>query len=266
MHAGRSRLLTGPQAAAAGSGRRRAGSGRRRAGLADGAGLAHQPAGRCCCTGSVGRDDHRPTHVPTRTGAAVRAESCDHGRVSALLQQLPVLLGVLLGTVGTIVATSLADRARWRRSQSVRWDDSRLQAYVSYAETLKEVHAVAIRIHREKSGRTAATAEEASLARLLDAELRRTTAWEKVLLLGDPATVVAAREWHYAVGQVAQFARSAADDGAQWTELVHDANVTRDRFYEAARAGLGVGGGAVPQSDWLARGPRDAGPPDREPR
>jgi len=51
----------------------------------------------------------------------------------SLQDQLPALIGVAVGTVGTIVATGLADRSRWRRRQSVRWDERRLDAYVAFA-------------------------------------------------------------------------------------------------------------------------------------
>ncbi|WP_433457637.1 hypothetical protein [Micromonospora sp. CA-248212] len=62
------------------------------------------------------------------------------------MTQLPALLGVLVGTLGTILATTLTDRARWRRSQSTRWDERRLDAYVDYAHALKESYAVALRM------------------------------------------------------------------------------------------------------------------------
>ncbi|MFV2102973.1 hypothetical protein [Micromonospora sp. LOL_024] len=63
-----------------------------------------------------------------------------------LVGQLPALLGVLVGAVGTILATSLTDRSRWRRSQTVRWDERRLDAYAEFARVLKEVHTIASRM------------------------------------------------------------------------------------------------------------------------
>ncbi|MEV6596595.1 hypothetical protein AB0M36_06950 [Actinoplanes sp. NPDC051346] len=56
--------------------------------------------------------------------------------MSALTDQLPALLGVLLGTSGTILATGIADRSRWQRQQAARWDERRLQAYVEFANAV----------------------------------------------------------------------------------------------------------------------------------
>jgi hypothetical protein len=53
--------------------------------------------------------------------------------VQSFVQQLPALIGVLVGALATYAATSAAERARWRRTQSVRWDDKRLTAYAEDA-------------------------------------------------------------------------------------------------------------------------------------
>lgn len=50
---------------------------------------------------------------------------------NSLIQQLPVLLGVGVGTLATYATTSLADRARWRRERTARWDEARMRAYAS---------------------------------------------------------------------------------------------------------------------------------------
>ena len=135
------------------------------------------------------------------------------GRVNDLLTQLPALLGVLVGTVGTILATSLADRARWRRSQSVRWDERRLDAYVDYAHALKESHAVALRLtadHRPGS-RSHPIDREEGLVRLAEADARRAIVWENLLLLGDEPTVAAAASWRDAIWQVERLARGIVE-------------------------------------------------------
>ncbi|MBQ1034805.1 hypothetical protein [Micromonospora sp. C81] len=129
--------------------------------------------------------------------------------MSTLLTQLPALLGVLVGTLGTILATSLADRARWRRSQSVRWDERRLDAYVDYAHALKESHAVALRMTADlrPGSHSHPIDREDGLARLATSDARRTIVWENLLLLGDEPTVVAAAVWRDAVWQVERLAR-----------------------------------------------------------
>ncbi|MBM0207274.1 hypothetical protein ACIA47_01140 [Micromonospora sp. NPDC051227] len=170
--------------------------------------------------------------------------------MSTLLTQLPALLGVLVGTLGTILATSLADRARWRRSQSVRWDERRLDAYVDYAHALKESHAVALRLtanHRPGS-RSHPIDREEGLTRLVEADARRTIVWENLLLLGDEPTVVAAAAWRDAIWQVERLARGIVEPPSDIAETLSRANEARDGYYRAARRSLGVRGGSVEQS------------------
>ncbi|MEV6369301.1 hypothetical protein AB0L86_20670 [Micromonospora musae] len=169
--------------------------------------------------------------------------------MGGVVTQLPALLGVLIGTIGTILATTIADRGRWRRSQSVRWDDRRLDAYVEFAQVLKEIHALAVRMLADvrPGSRGHRIDQEEGLTRLADADVRHTLAWESVLLLGDAPTVAAARGWRDAVWAIERAARGLTDqDGIG--DLLQRANEARDGFYHAARGGLGVGGGSVAQA------------------
>lgn len=170
--------------------------------------------------------------------------------VSTLLTQLPALLGVLVGTLGTILATSLADRARWRRGQSVRWDERRLDAYVDYAHALKESHAVALRLTADlRPGSYSHPIDrDEGLARLAEADARRTIVWENLLLLGDEATVVAAASWRDAIWHVERLARGLVETPPDIAETLTRANEARDGYYRAARRSLGVRGGSVEQS------------------
>ncbi|TCB98510.1 hypothetical protein E0H26_09060 [Micromonospora zingiberis] len=162
-----------------------------------------------------------------------------------IVVQLPALIGVLVGTVGTIVATSLADRARWRRRQTVRWDERRLDAYAEFARVLKEVHTIASRLIGGYLDR------DQELAALTEASFRHTIAWENVLLLGDAPTVAAARAWRDAVWEIERRARGGSPVD-ELPDLLHRANEARDEFYGAARGGLGVGGGSVAQATLLS--------------
>ncbi|SCL71293.1 hypothetical protein [Micromonospora peucetia] len=186
--------------------------------------------------------------------------------MESVVAQLPALIGVLIGAIGTIVATSVADRTRWKRNQSVRWDDRRLDAYVEFGRVVKEIHAIAVRMlaSERPQSRGHRMDREEGLARLAEADVRRTLAWESVLLLGDASTVSAARDWRDAVWGIERVARglTQADDHA---DLLHRANEARDLFYRAARGGLGVRGGSVAQATMLeAR--RDEIRADRAPR
>ncbi|MEV2241974.1 hypothetical protein [Micromonospora sp. NPDC049891] len=164
--------------------------------------------------------------------------------MDGIAAQLPALLGVLVGTIGTIVATSLADRSRWRRNQTVRWDERRLDAYAEFARALKETHTIASRLIGGYLDR------DAALAALAEADFRHTLAWENTLLLGDEPTVTAARAWRDSVWEVERLARDGEADADRAT-LLHRANKARDGFYRAARGGLGVGGGSVAQAELL---------------
>ncbi|MEU9510485.1 hypothetical protein AB0D32_29875 [Micromonospora sp. NPDC048170] len=172
--------------------------------------------------------------------------------MESVVAQLPALIGVLIGAIGTIVATSVADRTRWKRNQSIRWDDRRLDAYVEFGRVVKEIHAIAVRIlaSERPNSRGHRIDREEGLARLAEADVRRTLAWESVLLLGDASTVSAARDWRDAVWGIERAARGLTQ-GEDRDDLLHRANEARDLFYRAARGGLGVRGGSVAQATTL---------------
>ncbi|MFY1594283.1 hypothetical protein [Micromonospora sp. WMMD737] len=174
--------------------------------------------------------------------------------MGSIVTQLPALIGVLVGTIGTIVATSLADRSRWKRNQSVRWDDRRFDAYVEFARVIKEIHAVAGRmlVDERPHSRGHRMDREEGLTRLADADVRHTLAWESVLLLGDASTVSAAREWRNAVWEIERVARGLTrGNDNDLDDLLHRANEARDAFYRVARGGLSVRGGSVAQAEVL---------------
>jgi hypothetical protein len=174
--------------------------------------------------------------------------------VATFLSQLPALLGVVVGTAGTIVATTIGDRARWRRNQSVRWDERRLTAYMEFAKALKDVHQLTFRLAAPRLPQVRAIPidPEEGLELLTRAKVSHTKAWEAVLLLGDSATVSAARRWRGAVAELELIARGLAGDDVSWASTVGAANEARDEFYLAARAGLAVGSGGVAQAEWLS--------------
>ncbi|MET8040897.1 hypothetical protein ABZU25_08530 [Micromonospora sp. NPDC005215] len=179
--------------------------------------------------------------------------------MGTLLTQLPALLGVLVGTLGTILATSLVDRARWRRSQSVRWDERRLDAYVEYAHALKESHMVAMRMTADlRPGSRSHPIDSADgLVQLAESDAKRTIVWENLLLLGDEPTVVAAAAWRDAIWQVERLARRVTEVPTDISDLLIQINDARDGYYRAARRSLGVRGGSVEQSAALRQAMRE---------
>ena len=141
--------------------------------------------------------------------------SCAHGdavkgrAALSVVQQLPALIGVVIGAFGSYLVGSVTERARWRREQSSRWDDRRAQAYAEYGYAVKNVYIQCARLARlqaeEADGGQAAAPEALSQLGALTAE--RTAKWELVLLLGDPETIAAARRWHRRIWQVELLAR-----------------------------------------------------------
>jgi len=174
--------------------------------------------------------------------------------VDRFLEQVPALIGVVLGALATLLATSVNDRLRWRRDQSVRWDERRLEAYTEYARAVKAVQVAASRLVADRiPGASTGPADRAAGLQLLaDAGADRTKAWEAVLLLGDSVTVAAARQWREAIWQLERIATDQSLGATEWAQRLTVVDQGRDRFYEAARASLNVTGGSVAQAAWMS--------------
>ena len=180
--------------------------------------------------------------------------------MNALAQQLPALIGVTVGTLGTIFATGIADRTRWRRQHSVRWDDKRLDAYIEHARIVKEMHTLALdSVDWRGTGETPRTTRVEATTRIQQLNVQRATTWERVLLLGDAEAVAAARVWREAVTDIVLIASKPERVSTEILPAIQHANEARDKFYEAARKNLGLQAGSVAQSDWLNRSIRPIG-------
>lgn len=185
-----------------------------------------------------------------------------------LADQLIVLAGVVVGALASYLTTAATERARWRRNLDSRWDDRRVEAYASYARAVKDVINVASRIAAARGLGNASeplAPTEENLALLAAADAARASLWENVLLLGNPATVTAAREWHESAWRLEWFARGKlTSQDADWQEARSAANEARSSFYEAARKDLQVSGGMLPDSgdfgERLLRIRGDSGP------
>jgi hypothetical protein len=166
--------------------------------------------------------------------------------MSEIARQLPALIGVVIGALASYLAGAAAERARWRREQSSRWDERRAEAYADYGHAVKNVYVQSMRaVTVSQAGAKPAAHREAlaELGRLTD---ERTAKWESVLLLGNPATIAAARTWHRRVWQIERFARGDRTDTAELDSVHAQVNADRDRFYAAARRDLGIRTGDLP--------------------
>jgi len=164
--------------------------------------------------------------------------------MNTLLIQFPALLGVVIGATGSYVATSLTERSRWRRSQAVRWDEKRLAVYADYANSVKRLFQIAMRIaaHRGLPVTGEPLTPEAGKEVLAQAELDRATKFETVLLLGEPSVIIAARRWHSAAWKIDWYARDLIEDTDSFESDVKAANRARAEFYARVREDLGVRG------------------------
>ena len=166
------------------------------------------------------------------------------------MNQLLVLLGVIVGALGSYLTTSVIERARWRRALDTRWDDRRVEAYTSYGRSVKRTIVIASQIAAGRG--LGANAEplpptQVNLDLLAAAEAERASQWENVLLLGHPKTVAAGRNWHEHAWQLEMYARGRITGSASdWQEARNATDMARATFYESARSDLGVGSGSLP--------------------
>jgi hypothetical protein len=172
--------------------------------------------------------------------------------MSGFLQQLPTLLGVVVGALTSFLVTSAGERVRWRRSQAVRWDENRMRIYADYAAAVKRWAYLACRVAAARGFDHSAVPlpPEDGLPALAEAEDQRGARWESVLLLGTPETVAAARDWHQAVHRLDWFARGRLTNSSEWRPAIKEMERLRDRFYECARRDLGVSSGSLPPPYW----------------
>ncbi|MFD5101638.1 hypothetical protein [Streptomyces albidochromogenes] len=169
-----------------------------------------------------------------------------------LWNQLPALIGVVVGALGSYAVATLTERSRWRRARAERWDEKRFHTYASYATTLKDQLRVAQRIAAARgfADVTDPLDPAEGLAQLAEAESRRAAEWESVLLVGDAESIGAARAWHEAVWNVELYARGLRDGAAGWADAVKQVSHARDTFYACARRDLGIAGPPPPSGNW----------------
>lgn len=163
--------------------------------------------------------------------------------MASLLDQLPALLGVVVGAAGSFVATSLTERARWRRQLDSRWDEERRKAYSEYALAVKSLIQQCGRLATTRgieSSRFTKVDLDDGMGEFLRLSADRAVKWEAVLLLGDAATIAAGREWHTIVFKLDKFAQGFESDPDQWSTEYMAAGDARDRFYECARRDLEI--------------------------
>ena len=162
--------------------------------------------------------------------------------MSSFLGQLPALIGVVLGAVGTFLTTSRTQRAAFRRESAARWDERRLAAYAEYSRAQKVSVNLAMRVaaHRGNDPFPHPLPPDEGEKALGAAAAVREPAWESVLLVGRAEVVEAGRKWNQAVWEMETFVKSAVRDPGRWQELWSEQNKRREEFYSTARRDLGI--------------------------
>ena len=168
------------------------------------------------------------------------------------LDQLATLLSVTVGAAGSYAATTLTERARWRRTQAERWHEKKFDVYAQYGNALKEQIWITQRIGAALGYAHVVDPLEPTegLPLLAEAEARRSTRWESVLLVGDAETVAAARSWHEAIWTLELHVREQRQDPEGWIRDSQRVSHKRDAFYASARRDLGVTGPPPPSGNW----------------
>jgi hypothetical protein len=187
--------------------------------------------------------------------------------MSGVIEQFPALIGVVIGALASYRAGAATERTRWRRERSSRWDDRRAQIYADYGYAVKNGYVQCMRADGlRRQGTDDRPAYEQALTELERLTDERTAKWEAVLLLGDPATIEAARIWHRRVWQVELFARGTRTDAENLGPLLDTVITDRDRFYKAARVDLGITSGDIPHGGpWESEADLVSEPPSQPP-
>lgn len=177
--------------------------------------------------------------------------------MNPIVAQVLTIAGVLLGSAATFLVTSSTERTRWRRAQSARWDDKRLLAYSEYANAVKNMVRLCRRIAETRG--LLATGQPVDLgsafADLAEAETERAARWETVLLLGEPATISAARAWSEQAWRLEHILREETPNTELFLDAYRAAMRLRNDFYACARADLGITSGPLPELTWRSLQP-----------
>ncbi|WP_121745469.1 hypothetical protein [Streptomyces sp. E2N166] len=162
--------------------------------------------------------------------------------MSAFLQQLPALIGVVVGALGSYLAVVRSDRARFRSEAAARWEERRLAVYADYARTLKASVTLAYRVaaHLGNDPHPHPLSPEEAAPAQAEATLARDPAGEALLLLGSREVVEKARAWVVTVLEMEGFLREGTRDPDAWQTLLERQRAGREGYYTAVREDLAL--------------------------
>jgi hypothetical protein len=168
----------------------------------------------------------------------------------SLVDQLPTLIGVIVGAGLSFTSTSITERGRWRRSQAVRWDERKLAAYAEFGNAVKDMVLLANRIAAARGLNDhpqPLEPDEAAMASLAEAAAQASVLSETLRLLADEETITASRAMSHRAWRLEWFAYGQAEGGsADWKTAFAEYKAARDEYLRCARNSLAVAGPGLP--------------------
>ncbi|WP_367045164.1 hypothetical protein [Streptomyces sp. Je 1-332] len=162
--------------------------------------------------------------------------------MSDFVQQLPALIGVIVGALGSYLAITRGDRARFQREQAARWEERRLAVYGDYARVVKQTVTLTYRVaaHLGNDPHPHPLTPEEAAPHLAEAAIARDPAGEALLMLGTPDVVDKARVWILTVIEMERFLREGIRDPGAWSALLERQRTSREGYYQAVRRDLAL--------------------------
>ncbi|MCX5059974.1 hypothetical protein OOK12_23665 [Streptomyces sp. NBC_00452] len=162
--------------------------------------------------------------------------------MSAFVQQLPALIGVVIGALGSYLAVVRGDRARFRRERVARWEERRFAVYADWAQALKQQVALTYRVaaHLGNDPHPHPLSPRDAEPLLAEVQTAREPHGEALILLGSPQVVEQAREWIVTVLEMERFVREGTRDPAAWQGLLERQRAGREGYYTSVRDDLGL--------------------------
>ncbi|NEC84423.1 hypothetical protein [Streptomyces sp. SID12501] len=162
--------------------------------------------------------------------------------MSAFIQQLPALTGVVIGALGSYWAVARGERVRFRREREARWEERRLAVYTDYARVLKKsvtlTYRVSASLGNDPHPHPLAPEEAAPL--IAEATVAQDPYREALLLLGDPEALSKAREWVATLLDMEAFLRERTENPRAWQALPARRRSGREGYYAAVREDLAL--------------------------
>ncbi|MFB8350640.1 hypothetical protein [Streptomyces niveus] len=149
--------------------------------------------------------------------------------------QIFTLVGVLIGALTSYFATVVAERAKFHREMTTRWDERKLDTYIEYLACIKGIQRAAMAAGRARDqGGDAADA----LNEMEESENSRSILFETFILLSNEKAATAAHAVNQRTWELLSTARIPTSGVAELRPIpvVEALNV----LHEAARSDLAI--------------------------